>query len=378
LSETQREQEMPDQTQALLQLQGISKSFGQTPVVREIDLEVGPSEFICLLGASGCGKTTLLRIICGIKKPDAGRLIYRDQDITSWEPAQRRFGIVFQSYALFPNLTVLDNITYGLSGMSREHQRARALDMLDLVGLSALSKRFPAQLSGGQQQRIALARALTPSPSLLLLDEPLSALDAQVRHTLRAELKRIQRELKMPVVMVTHDQQEAMELADRIMLMNQGQIEQSGTPRELYGYPQSKHVAQFTGRANIWPALYEKDAYAQPVLCVGQALLRVACDPISLINADAQLQLMIRPEHVQLSQHVRATQADAYQLNQYNAVVEDIVYSGANQTLKLRVPQLNSMIHAESSGELDQAEQYQIGHACSVILPPEHLRVLSR
>jgi iron(III) transport system ATP-binding protein len=362
----------------LLELQGISKSFGATSVVRDIDLQVGASEFICLLGASGCGKTTLLRIICGIESSDQGRVLYRGQDITRWSPAQRRFGIVFQSYALFPNLTVLDNITYGLTGMNRQHQISRAQDMLELVGLSALSSRYPAQLSGGQQQRIALARALAPSPSLLLLDEPLSALDAQVRHSLRGELKRIQRELKMPVVMVTHDQQEAMELADTVMLMNQGRIEQRGTPRQLYAEPQTEHVAQFIGRTNIFQAMAEPSEDAQARVRIGQALVNIHSSPNTSASAAGSFHLMIRPEHVQILDHVRMSEHSSTAVNQYNATIEDIVYSGSHESLKLSVPYLNSTLSAEYSGARSETTRFEIGQACSVVLPPHCLHVLSR
>jgi iron(III) transport system ATP-binding protein len=363
--------------QVLLQVQGICKAFGATSVLRSIDLQISDSEFVCLLGASGCGKTSLLRIICGIESPDAGRLIYRGNDITASDAAQRRFGIVFQSYALFPNLTALDNVAYGLSGTSRAHQNSRAQEMLDLVGLSALARRYPAQLSGGQQQRVALARALAPRPSLLLLDEPLSALDAQVRQNLRGELKRIQRELKMPVVMVTHDQQEAMELADRIILMNQGQIEQSGTPRELYSRPKSDHVARFTGRANIWPAQLESMEGAVQAFRVGQARVHMASDPSHPLVSREALKIFIRPESVQVDRYVRA-HSDSGRVNQYNAVVDDIVYSGATQTLRLQVPSLDTVVNAERIGASTQEDAYYIGQACSIVLPSEHLRVLTQ
>lgn len=369
---------MSAQDSPLLELKGISKSFGSTVVVREIDLQVGQSEFICLLGASGCGKTTLLRIICGIESSDQGRVLYRGQDITAWSPAQRRFGIVFQSYALFPNLTVVNNITYGLTGMTRERQISRAHEMLELVGLAALGERYPAQLSGGQQQRIALARALAPSPSILLLDEPLSALDAQVRHTLRSELKRIQRELNIPVVMVTHDQQEAMELADTVMLMNQGQIEQRGTPRQLYGKPQSQHVAQFIGRTNILQATQELGDEASSQMRVGQALLHVDTEPAVRLNDSNQICLMIRPEHIQILSHARLLHEHDAPRNQYNAIVEDIVYSGASESIKIHVPYLNTSLSVECLVALEDSTGFAIGQACSVFLPPNRLHVLAR
>ena len=239
-----------------LSLRGVGKSFGATRVLDGIDLDVDAGEFVCLLGPSGCGKTTLLRIVCGIERADRGTLLLLGQDIGALPPAARGFGVVFQSYALFPNLTAAQNIAYGLQptgALAREIAK-RSREMLDLVGLVAHADKYPVPLSGGQQQRVALARALAPNPRLLLLDEPLSALDAQVRATLRSEIRGLQKRLGIVTIMVTHDQEEALSMADRVVLMHDGAIEQAGTPDELYHRPRTRFVAGFVGRMNMLPA----------------------------------------------------------------------------------------------------------------------------
>ncbi len=214
----------------MLRIDHIAKRYREQQVLRGIDLNVEAGEFVSLLGPSGCGKTTLLRIVCGIDMPDEGRVLFQGDDITRWPAARRGFGVVFQSYALFPNLTAAQNVAFGLNGQPAAQARERVAEMLSLVGLGAQAQRYPAQLSGGQQQRVALARALAPRPRLLLLDEPLSALDAQVRTELRSEIRQLQRQLGIASIMVTHDQEEALSMADRVVLMHQGRIEQQGSP----------------------------------------------------------------------------------------------------------------------------------------------------
>lgn len=244
------------ETHALaLRIRGLWKSFGAFVALRDIDLDVQKGEFVCFLGPSGCGKTTLLRAIAGLDPQQQGSIHQEGRDISSLPVSQRDFGIVFQSYALFPNLTVEKNVGYGLlrSGGSKEARRARIAELLEMVGLETQATKYPAQLSGGQQQRVALARALAPSPSLLLLDEPLSALDAQVRLHLRDQLRELQRTLGVTTIMVTHDQDEAMSVADRIVVMNQGRIEQTGTPEEVFAEPASPFVAGFLGDMNFIP-----------------------------------------------------------------------------------------------------------------------------
>ena len=236
-----------------LRLEGIRKNFGSFQALQDIHLAIEKGEFVCFLGPSGCGKTTLLRIIAGLETQTAGRIEQAGRDISVLPPAERDYGIVFQSYALFPNLTVTDNVAYGL--VNRKQPRAqikqRVDELLKLVGLPGSGVKFPAQLSGGQQQRIALARALATSPGLLLLDEPLSALDALERVRLRQEIRSLQRKLGVTTIMVTHDQEEALSVADRIVVMNQGVIEQVGTALDVYERPQTPFVAKFIGKINV-------------------------------------------------------------------------------------------------------------------------------
>src|SRR5262245_34695582 len=236
---------------------GIAKRFGAMVALRDISFTVGEGEFVCFLGPSGCGKTTLLRIVAGLERQNVGVVRMRGQDVSALPPSRRNYGIVFQSYALFPNLTVARNIAYGLQARrsARRQADARVDELLELVHLRHHKQRYPAQLSGGEQQRVALARALAPAPSLLLLDEPLSALDARVRLALRGEMKALQRRLGITTIMVTHDQEEALTMADRIVVMNHGVVEQIGTPGEIYGAPASLFVARFVGHMNFLAAV---------------------------------------------------------------------------------------------------------------------------
>ncbi len=237
---------------AYLQIENLWKAFGDFIALRDISLSISEGEFVCFLGPSGCGKTTLLRAIAGLDIQTRGAIEQAGKDISNLPPAERDFGIVFQSYALFPNLTIERNISFGLenAGLSKAAISARVKELLELVGLPDQGKKYPAQLSGGQQQRIALARAIAMSPGLLLLDEPLSALDAKVRVHLRHEVKDLQRKLGVTTIMVTHDQEEALSMADRIVVMNHGVIEQIGTPTDIYREPETLFVADFIGEMN--------------------------------------------------------------------------------------------------------------------------------
>jgi putative spermidine/putrescine transport system ATP-binding protein len=241
---------------SFLELINIRKSFGATAAVELFNLQAEKGEFISFLGSSGCGKTTTLRMIAGFEQPTEGEIRVGGVNITNQPPNSRQIGMVFQSYALFPNMTVADNIGFGLrvAGKPSAQIRSRVEEMLHLVDLPALGKRYPHQLSGGQQQRVALARALAIEPRLLLLDEPLSALDAKIRVSLRNELRAIQQRLGITTIYVTHDQEEALSLSDRIVVMSKGRIEQIGTPFEIYNYPATSFVASFVGTLNILPA----------------------------------------------------------------------------------------------------------------------------
>ncbi|PZO82233.1 MAG: spermidine/putrescine ABC transporter ATP-binding protein [Mesorhizobium amorphae] len=236
-----------------LSISGVRKDFGGNTVVNDFNLDVGRGEFVSFLGPSGCGKTTMLRMVAGFEEPTAGRIAIGGRDVTNLKPNQRDIGMVFQAYALFPNLTVAQNIAFGLrvAGASRAEQDARVKEMLGIIKLPDFGSRYPYQLSGGQQQRVALARALAPSPKLLLLDEPLSALDAKVRVSLRDEIRAIQKRLGITTVFVTHDQEEALSMSDRIVVMYGGRAEQVGTPFEIYNKPATRFVASFVGTLNV-------------------------------------------------------------------------------------------------------------------------------
>lgn len=239
--------------ESILQLQQIRKSFANTEVLKGIDLEAGQGEFITLLGASGCGKTTTLRIIAGLELPDSGQVILEGHDITDWEPNKRDVNTVFQNYALFPHMNVADNVGYGLKirKVPKAEIAERVERALRLVQLEEYGKRMPDQLSGGQKQRIAIARAVINEPKVLLLDEPLGALDLKLRRQMQLELKRLQKQLGITFIYITHDQEEAINMSDRIGVMHEGVLEQMGTPNEVYYRPRTSYVADFVGNANI-------------------------------------------------------------------------------------------------------------------------------
>ncbi|HBH3658723.1 TPA: ATP-binding cassette domain-containing protein [Clostridioides difficile] len=237
-----------------LKINNVFKSYDQKRVLNNISLDIEEGEFLCLLGHSGCGKTTLLRIIAGLEDVNSGAIILQDKDITNLEPSKRGFGIVFQSYALFPNMTAYNNIAFPLKErkVSKEKIDNKVKEVLETVGLTNEAHKYPKALSGGQQQRIAIARALALEPKFLLLDEPMSALDAKVRHKLRMDIKRLQKELNITTIMVTHDQEEAITMADKIAILNGGDIVQIGTPEEIYQNPQNLFTAQFIGDTNCF------------------------------------------------------------------------------------------------------------------------------
>ena len=237
----------------ILELKGIKKAFGGVPVLNGIDLKVEPGEFITLLGSSGCGKTTTLRIISGLEVPDSGTVLLEGADVTNTEPDKRGVHTVFQNYALFPHMTVEANIGYSLRirGVKKPEIKSRVREMLELVQLEGFGSRMPGELSGGQRQRVAIARSVIDSPKVLLLDEPLGALDLQLRRMMQTELKRLQKKLGITFIYITHDQEEALNMSDRIAVMRDGLFEQLGTPNEIYDRPKTAFVARFVGSANI-------------------------------------------------------------------------------------------------------------------------------
>ena len=282
-----------------LRLDHLVKAFAGNTVVKGVDLGISKGEFITLLGPSGCGKTTILRMIAGFERPTSGSIVVEGKDITDLPPNQRKIGMVFQAYALFPNMNVGDNVAFGLkiAGMPASERRARVEEMLKLIGLTGYDSRFPFELSGGQQQRVALARALAPKPRMLLLDEPLSALDAKIRVSLRQEIRAIQRDLGVTTIFVTHDQEEALSISDRIVVLNAGTVDQFGTPFEVYNKPATRFVATFVGTLNTLKARVVSVA-DRSVSVDGQSF-RLAALPADAA-ADAPLSLTMRPEAVVL------------------------------------------------------------------------------
>lgn len=274
-----------------LHLEGIHKAFGEFIALHSIDLSIAAGELVCFVGPSGCGKTTLLRIIAGLEQQTRGRIGQNGRDISHAPPGARDYGIVFQSYALFPNLSVAENVAYGLVNRRRAKAQiaARVTELLTLVGLPDAGSKYPSQCSGGQQQRIALARALATAPNLLLLDEPLSALDAKVRERLRGEIRQLQKRLGVTTILVTHDQEEALSMADRVVVMNAGRIEQRGAPLEVYEKPATPFVAEFLGKVNVLDAV-----------CLGGDCCRVGSRELVTqangIDAGKTVRLYLRPE----------------------------------------------------------------------------------
>ena len=280
-------------TSAEVTLRSISKTYGRQTVLNDIDLSIAGGELLAVLGPSGCGKTTALRVIAGLERPDGGAVHIDGVDVTHRRINQRGIGIVFQAYSLFPHQTAAENVAYGLRvrGTSRSRRAARAAELLDLVGLAEHGAKYPQQLSGGQQQRVALARAFAIEPHVLLLDEPLSALDAQVRVQLREEIRRIQYEMGTTTVLVTHDQEEALSMADRVAVMNGGRVEQVGTPDEVYRRPVTAFVSSFIGVVNRIPA-----RVAGPNL-VDALAQNLGLSTESYVTGDL-VSLLVRPEHI--------------------------------------------------------------------------------
>ncbi|HUP97684.1 MAG TPA: putative 2-aminoethylphosphonate ABC transporter ATP-binding protein [Usitatibacter sp.] len=350
-----------------LELSGIRKEFGEFAALKGVSLGVRQGELICFLGPSGCGKTTLLRIIAGLEVQSAGEIRQAGRDISRLPPMERDYGIVFQSYALFPNLSVAENVAYGLVNrrMARPAREARVKELLELVGLPDSGGKYPAQLSGGQQQRIAIARALATSPGLLLLDEPLSALDARVRVRLRGEIRSLQQRVGITTILVTHDQEEALSMADRIVVMKEGQIEQIGTPTEVYGRPATPFVADFVGKTNLLPATRTADDRVQ---VGGQGF---ECPSMNGAANGAALHVFFRPEDVTVRGVGGSTP------NSAAAVVEKVEFLGAYSRITFRLNGIDQALTADLSLN-DMAEfAPKPGDTLRVAVPPDRLRIFS-
>ncbi len=340
-----------------LTIQGVQKSFGDTVALSDINLDIQSGEFICLLGASGCGKTTLLRQLAGLDFPDQGSIMLDGEDLVSVPCHQRNIGMVFQSLALFPHLNVIDNIGYALeiAGIEKATRLKRSQELLELVGLKDLGKRRVSQLSGGQRQRVAIARALATNPRLFLMDEPFSALDAGLREHLQLEIKKLQRSLGITTIFVTHDQREAMALADRIIILNEGTVEQAGTPSEIYAQPQTEFVAEFIGENNI----FEVKSLDGKVHYQGEFIGKHNL-------ADGTHKIAIRPEHLTL--HPNDSRTDGI-------VAEVTLVRSLGAMLETEL-KCGEKIFVHTALTMDQSATAQIGSTLKIKLNLNKLWVL--
>ena len=345
----------------MLQLRDVSKSFADTIAVDHFSLEIQQSEFITLLGPSGCGKTTLLRLIAGFEQPDHGTIYLDGENILSLPPEKRQVNTVFQSYALFPHMTVYENIAFGLrlkniSIRELEETVEAALEQTQMIPFAG---RMPSQLSGGQQQRVAMARAIVNKPRVLLLDEPLSALDARLRSEMQVELKRLQRELNITTILVTHEQDEALSLSDRVVVMSEGKIAQIGTPREIYEEPCSLYVARFIGEINLLPAQIDKrlDKNKLQVTLMGQ---QVTLDSQLAGPSGTKLQILLRPEDLRLGEDIKEG------MPRFGGTIIERRYQGATLDTTIQLDDGPTLQACEFFDEDDPDFDYRIGERVEV------------
>jgi putative spermidine/putrescine transport system ATP-binding protein len=336
-----------------LVFEGVRKTFGSVVALENFDLTLRQGELVSLLGPSGCGKTTALRIAAGFERADAGIVSVNGSDITHLAAHKRNMGMVFQSYSLFPNLNVADNVEFGLRNRKVEKttRTKRAQEILELVQLGSLAKRYPHQLSGGQQQRVALARALAVQPEVLLLDEPLSALDAKVRATLREEIRRIQTELGITTLFVTHDQEEALAISDRVCVMSNGRLEQVGSPKEVYRHPSSAFVARFVGSMNEFPATVE----GPDAVRIGPTLLRVPTT--NGLPERSSILVLVRPEDLRLtgqgegdSERFSVQDQSTREGSLLLGVVTGATFQGASTIVSARLTGIDRIVAVHLSG----------------------------
>jgi spermidine/putrescine transport system ATP-binding protein len=360
---------------AAIDLVGLTKRFGHAraghaAAVDNIDLSVASGEFFSLLGPSGCGKTTTLRLVAGFEEPTAGRILLDGVDVSGVPPHKRNVNTVFQSYALFPFMSVFDNVAFGLkyANASKSELKTRVGQALALVDMASFSSRRPSQLSGGQQQRVALARALVLNPAALLLDEPLGALDAKLRRSLKVELKALQERVGITFIYVTHDQEEALTMSDRLAVMNAGRIAQIGTPREVYEEPTDSYVADFLGAANLIEILItERTVDSASTLKLGDSVLTTTA-PVPA-EPGAKGQAVIRPERVRVEAHGSSGP------NRVPAMVERVVYLGAATQVMLRLATGESL--QAVVGNDDEAATWPQGTPVHACLPADAIRVLA-
>jgi spermidine/putrescine transport system ATP-binding protein len=344
----------------VLELTGVYKKFNEQKVLEDIHFKVKHGEFLTLLGPSGCGKTTLLRLISGFEEPDAGTILLNGKNVKGLSPQQRHVNTVFQSYALFPHLSVFDNIAFGLrckGGLTKQIIHQQVCDMLKIVKMENLSERKPYQLSGGQQQRVAIARAVINKPAILLLDEPLSSLDYRLRKNMQIELKQLQTQLGITFILVTHDQEEALSMSDRVVVMHEGHIEQIGTPREVYEEPRSLRVAQFIGEVNI---------FETKVISVDEHILHVIIEGKQFtlknrrhIKPKQKIYTLVRPEDLEVWSPAEV--ADTSQM--FAGVVEQVNYKGSTVDLMVRLESQTLLAATQFFNEDDEKLDFHSGES---------------
>ena len=363
---------MAEDRSVAIALQGVSKRFGSAEAVRNVSLEIGEGEFFSLLGPSGCGKTTTLRMIAGFEVPDEGRVILQGEDVTSVFSNKRPVNMVFQQYALFPHMSIYDNVAFGLKvkRVPRREHRGRILAILRVVELEGMERRRPRQLSGGQQQRVALARALVNHPAALLLDEPLGALDVKLRKQMQLELKRIQAELGTTFVYVTHDQEEALAMSDRIAVMNRGRVEQIGGPRDIYENPATDFVADFIGSLNALEFRVDEVVGEYAVMRQGEGE-RIVVPVGEKARAGDSFRVAVRPERVQVTSAESDSRDGGSRLE---GTIAQVVYLGMYTQFHVETPAGRVVSH-RLADELHSP--LEIGSRVAVSWDPEHTSVLA-
>lgn len=346
-------------SEQLLELKNIKKGFGETDVLNGITLSIEKGEFITFLGASGCGKTTTLRIIAGLEAPDSGTVFLDGKDVTAVPPNQRDVNTVFQNYALFPHLNVEANVGYGLKikRVPKAEIKKKVTEILELVQLTGYEKRMPSELSGGQKQRVAIARALVNSPKLLLLDEPLGALDLKLRRTMQIELKRLQKKLGITFLYITHDQEEAINMSDRIVVMKDGRFEQIGTPDEIYNHPKTSYVADFVGNANVISGVVQKVADTEAQVLIENQMMYA--EPIDGICEGMQVNLAVRRENLKVCTECKEG---------LDAVLEDKSFTAGQLHLTLKLKSGKTLVSCRYGMDAD----LKAGDKVCVGWKPEH------
>lgn len=347
----------------IVKLEGFGKNYGKKEVIKDIDLEIYEGEFLTLLGSSGCGKTTILRSISGLDTPTVGKIYIDGEDVTNLEPPKRKVNTIFQNYALFPLMNIYDNIAFGLrmKKVSEEEIEKRVKEMLELVHLEGYEKRFPRDLSGGEQQRVSLARGLINRPKVLLLDEPLSALDLKLRKAMQIELKMLQRKLGITFVYVTHDQDEALSMSDRIVVLRNGKIEQIDSPNDIYDKPNSLYVAEFIGDANT---------FSSKIKDIDDKYLYLENGMVAKINGEYNIgdtvDIVIRPENIKISNNLK-------ERNSFNGIVKELIYDGSSTKLIFKID--NQLIKVVVFGN---DKVYKVGQELNLYWDIEDIVVFGR